>query len=114
MNSDSPTPQEPAADWPPWVRRVVLPYLKDSALWPVTFAILAHIAVLEALVLLLAWRSGTPLAIGFLILNIIVTCNPARLEWRYDRKVGPVTITVVILWLMTAVVTWWGDTNGYF
>lgn len=114
MSTESPPSEESPPDWPPWVRRVVLPYLNDSALWPVTFAILAHIALLEALVVLLAWRSGTPLAIGFLILNIVVTCNPARLEWRYDRRAGPVTVTVVLLWMMTAVVTWWGETNGYF
>jgi len=88
--------------------------LTDFALWPVTFAILAHAALLGALATLLAWRSGTPLAWGFLILNVIVTFTPVRLELRYDRRLGPVTLTVLILWAMTVVIAWWGGTNGYF
>jgi hypothetical protein len=113
---DVPTPASKGADtdWPPWVRKVVLPYLTDFALWPVTFAVLAHAALLGALVVLLTWRSGTPLAWGFLILSVVVTLTPVRLELRYDRRFGPVTLTMLVLWAMTAVLAWWGGANGYF
>ena len=78
-----------------------------------TFAILAHVALLEALVLLLAWRSRTPFAYGLLALNVLITVRPVFLEWRYDRTVGPVTWTVFLMWVMAVIVTWWGASNGY-
>jgi hypothetical protein len=93
---------------------VVLPYLTDFALWPVTFAVLAHAALLGALVVLLTWRSGTPIAWGLLILSVVVTLTPVRLELRYDRRFGPVTLTMLVLWAMTAVLAWWGGATGYF
>jgi hypothetical protein len=85
-----------------WLEKFVLPYITNSALWPVLFAIIGHIAVLLAMPMVNVWRDHSipsAAALGFLLFG---PCGAVvRWEWRTNRKPGPLSWTLLITWAMS-------------
>jgi hypothetical protein len=90
-----------SSSWPPWVERWVLPYVNIPALLPVLIAVMGHIVILVALVVLEAWRSRNPFAIAATVLLLAGTVRVLFEEWRRLRRLGPLSATLAIAWLAT-------------
>lgn len=88
--------------WPDWVEEWVIPYMEEPFLWPVLVAILGHIVILLAFLLVGAWREGiSPPLAGIAALGV-VSVGLVNAEVRYRRRPGAVAITVVLTWLVSA------------
>ncbi|MCP4868627.1 MAG: hypothetical protein GY898_07905 [Proteobacteria bacterium] len=87
-----------------WLERFVLPYITDSALWPVLFAILGHVGVLLAMPMINVYRDGDLFSLAALILLAGGPCVALmRWEWDRDRKPGPLTWMVLLTWVLSVV-----------
>jgi hypothetical protein len=91
---------EPSS-WPPWVERWILPYVDIPALLPVLIAVMGHIVILVALVVLEAWRSRNPFAIVAVALLLGGTLRVLFEEWRRLRRLGPLSATLGLGWAAT-------------
>ena len=87
--------------WPPWVERWVLPYVDIPALLPVLIAVMGHIVILAALVVLEAWRSRNPFAIVAVLALVAGTIRVLFEEWRRLRRLGPLSATLAAGWAAT-------------
>ena len=86
--------------FPPWMERWVWTYLREPSLWPVALALLGHVMILLAPVMLFAWRDGNPFA--YLALFLV------RLEARHLRRPGAVTLALTLTWAAAVGVAWAG------
>lgn len=92
--------------WPEWVETWVMPYLEESALWPVLIALLGHVVLLFAVMILAFARSLNPLAgfgVGLLVLGSV---DLVRNERAAMGRLGRVTWTVVLTWLASLLTAW--------
>ena len=87
--------------WPPWVERWVLPYVDIPALLPVLIAVMGHIVILAALVVLEAWRSRNPFAIAAVAVLLAGTLRVLIEEWRRLGRLGPLSATLAGGWAAT-------------
>jgi len=100
--------------WPPLVEKYLLPYLREPAGWPITFAVVGHLAVLQALVGLTVWRSQSPPFLFLFVAYVVMTMAPIRTEWRCSGGFGVITALWAYAWLTTAGIAWWAGSAGYF
>ena len=100
------TPAEERATesgWPVWVERFVMPYMQETALWPVLLALLGHTVVIIAPILTNVARGWLP---AFVPLFVVVNLSgwliyaDVRRKWRP----GAVTATVAITWVLATIV----------
>src|SRR5215468_3692479 len=89
------------SSWPPWVERWVLPYMDIPALLPVLIAVMGHIVILVALVVLEAHRSRNPFAIAATALLVAGTLRVLFEEWKRLRRLGPLSATLAMGWAAT-------------
>jgi hypothetical protein len=87
--------------WPPWVERWILPYVDIPALLPVLIAVMGHIVILVALVVLEAWRSKNPFAIAAVVVLLAGTLRVLVEEWRRLGRLGPLSATLGAAWAAT-------------
>ena len=99
--------------WPPWVVNYLLPYLREPAGWPITFAVLGHLSVLQAVVMLTVWRSQSPPFMFLFAGYAVMTLAPLRTEFRTGGP-GVVTVLLAYIWATTFGLAWWGGSAGYF
>ena len=111
MSSNHPTPpddEESTEREELRTRDIVLRYFEDSALWPVLIVILAHVVALVGFILLLAVRDRNFGAIGatggLFYLSFVIM----RWEWRELGKLRTLSITVVVIWVLSAVAAYYG------
>lgn len=110
MSEESP----PASGWPTWIEEWVLPYLENRALWPVWIALIGHVVVGVAGLLLVGIRSGLPeawIAVGLLGLGSLWLVGK---EWQVRSSPGGVTLTVVLGWLLSGGLVWLAERTGMF
>ena len=100
--------------WPPLVEKYLLPYLREPAGWPITFAVVGHLAVLQALVGLTAWRSQSPPFLFLFGAYVVMTMAPIRTEYRCSGGLGVITGLWATAWLSTVGIAWWAGSAGYF
>jgi len=81
----------------------VWPYVEEGALWPVLFALEAHLTVLIALVILMASRATNPLGWGGAILLVLLSFDLARREFGEKGRPGRLFVLIVINWVVGAV-----------
>lgn len=98
--------------WPLWVRDWVLPYVDDSILWPVAFALLAHVVIILVPLMLQVWRYGSVAgAIGLLWL-FGCTAYVVRMERAAVGRFGGITVALVLTWLSCIPTAWFCETTG--
>ncbi len=91
--------EETRPSWPAWVEDWVWPYLSESMLWPVWIALLGHVVVVVAGMMLVAWRDGTPEAwIGLAVLGL-ASAALAIWELRIDGRPGGMSLSLLGTWL---------------
>lgn len=113
--SDDDDDVRPRGKWPWWVEDWVLPYLEDSILWPVAFALLAHVLIV-IVPLEVAWlRVQSAVALVLLAWLLVMTGFVARMEWRArDGRFGALTLSLVLIWLASPPLAWLTFTTGIF
>lgn len=114
MESDREAEPRAAEGWPPWVEKYLLPYLREPAGWPITFAVMGHLAVLQAVVVLTAWRSQAPAFLFLLAAYAGLTLAPVRTEFRCAGGPGVISGLWTITWSSTVGIAWWAGRSGYF
>ena len=108
MNSTEPAPSSNPNDWPEWVKKWVIPYLKEELMWPVIFAVWSHFVMALAVVLAFGWRENVFLgaALAFLLLS-----GCGRLIWfelQVKRRPGWVFLFVLVTWASAILVGYLG------
>ena len=99
-------------DAPDAVERWVLPYFRDSSLWPVLLVVLAALIAFLASAVLFALRDHEPLGIVTTGLLLVGSLRAARWEWQVRKRFGAIGITLVIGWGIAAVTAWYGARSG--
>lgn len=83
----------------PLVDRVIAPYFRDSALWPVTLVLLAHAVLGIGLAAVDAWRSG----MGYGLVSIVGLAAASLVSWLRDlrrRRFGLTSRTLLGCWIV--------------
>ena len=98
----------------PWAERWLLPFVRDSTLWPVLLVAIAHAAAFLAPVLLLALRDQRIPAQAVLLLLAAFTINGVWGEIRRRDRVGALNVVVLCIWLLSVVLAVVADRYGIF
>lgn len=81
-----------------WYDNLVEPYIAESALWPVLFALLAHVSVGLAVVFIAAYRGDVSAGIAA-VLAAVVTALPIRMELVRHHRPRGVAVALGLTWL---------------
>jgi len=106
---DEPTPSA----WPPFLAQWVVPYLKEPSLWPVAMALLGHVVVVLAPLMLMVKRSGSWWAGAGLCVAAAVSAWAVRCEWLDDGGPRSVAVATACVWLLSVAAAWYGGNAGY-
>lgn len=100
--SDEPEVPDKESPWPPWVRSFVMPFLEETGLYPVLFALLGHVVVIIAPLILALSRGGIAAAVplAFLLVTSFWLC---KTEHEDRGRLGPVAVAVGLIWLGSVV-----------
>jgi len=107
-----PEDEPPRSAWPPFIAQWVLPYLKEPTLLPVTLALLGHVVVVLAPLMLMLWRVGSLWAAVLLIAAAALSSFPIRWEWLDEGGPRGVSAVVVLTWLASVAAAVAGDHWG--
>lgn len=111
---DEPPPEPDDEPWSPGVERWVMPFLREPALWPVAVAVVGHVVVLLAVILLTAARSPSPWAWAALILLGLSTGGQVVREIRATGRPGLWTGTLLGTWAAAAGLALLADRLGVY
>ena len=90
-----------------------MPYLEDSALWPVAFALLGHVVVVIVPVMLLVWRGSAP-AWAPLLLLVSGSVYLLHMEFQAKRRPGALTVAVLLTWGCSLPLAYVAESTGIF
>ena len=83
----------------PLADRLIAPYFRDAALWPVTLVLLVHVVLGIAVGVLAAWRSGAGFALAWIgalaLLSVAAWLRDAR-----AHRFGLASRTLAGSWLV--------------
>lgn len=99
--------------WPLWMRDWVLPYLRESTLWPVLFAIAGHFVVIYALMLLSVYRDGLQGSWGWLLFSLASSGTPVAWEFSLFRRPGGIALVVLLTWVSAVALAWIGQITEF-
>jgi hypothetical protein len=115
FRSEPPGALEPkGSGYGPWAERWLLPFVRDSTLWPVLLVVIAHAAAFLAPALLLALRDRRITAQAALLLLAAFTVNGVWGEIRRRGRVGALNVVVLCTWLLSVVLAVVADRYGIF
>lgn len=106
--------EKPPPGWPAWMEDWVIPYVREPALWPVLLALLGHVVVAIAPMLLAAWRTREPWAFVGLAAMVALSAWLVGFELRRFHRPRGVTAVVVGTWLCSVGLAWLADRTGTF
>ena len=86
----------------PDFERWIAPYFRDSSLWPVLVAAAAILVTLLATLLVLAVGDRNLAAIAALLGVAWMSADATLRELRSRRRLGPLGIAILALWLLGA------------
>jgi hypothetical protein len=90
----------------------LLPYLREPVLWPVLVALLGHVVVGLAPLMLTVWRTGNSTAIFLLSVLLLGTAGLVGFEGVRFHRPGAVTLACVLTWLSGGALAWLGERTG--
>lgn len=101
-------PEEPEVEAVPPSRfeRWVLPYVQNSLLRPVLFALLGHVALGIAVLGSLLVRHGNLLALAGIAATLAATAGLVRQELRVSGRPGGFSLAIALTWVGAIVLTW--------
>ena len=80
-------------------------FLHEPLLWPVLLVVAAHLVLFGALLLLVALRSRSPVAMAGLALALVISIDACRREFIGGRF-GLISRSTVGFWLLSALAAW--------
>ena len=95
------------------VDRWVMPYVRDSTLWPVLIVVMAHAAAFVAPVLLYSIRDRHLAAIAGLLGAVYLTIGVIRYDLRRSRRPAALSVIVALVWAASIVAAYYGDRTGF-
>jgi hypothetical protein len=85
--------------WPLWYQRSVQPFVQESALWPVLFALWGHIVVALGAMLLHLIRDGTILLSITAFWFLVLSYKAVQFERQHLGRMAGLSFTVFSSWL---------------
>jgi hypothetical protein len=82
-----------------WVDRFILPFIRESTLWPVLIVLVAHAVAFIGPALLFAVRDDSRASQVVIALLLLSSALVIRFEWRRDHHLAALTTTTAITWL---------------
>lgn len=90
----------------------VLDYVDEPALWPVVVVAIAQVSTVLALAMLRLVRDGNLLAGAALFALVFPSVAVCRWERGLRGRLGGLTVTVVLMWLVGALFAWLANRYG--
>jgi hypothetical protein len=111
--SDSSNP-EPSAEaaWPERLDHFLSHYVRESALWPVLFAIAAHVVVVLAAAMIHLARDLSPFAGLVVLLCLAASVKLARHSLCTRRRGW--AVVVGLTWISAIALAWVADATGVY
>ena len=88
------------------LERAVLPFLREPTLWPVFLVMLAHVLLVLAPLLVLAFRDAHAGSITALVVFSAASVFGIRLEVRDRGRPGLLAILVFTIWAISGACAW--------
>ena len=111
QNADENPPSDP--DDPRGVDMWVMPYLRDSTLWPVLFVMAAAVVAFVAPVMVYAFRDRQLRSFPALGVLAFLTFKIIRWEIRERESFGAISRLIVILWGAAAIAAYLAGQRGF-
>lgn len=108
MNDDEHVDDALTGVWPGWIERWVMPYVAESGLWPVLAALLGHVVLVIAPVLLGLWRGNPAMALPLTVM-IMISVWIIRTEWAGYGRPARASVVVGLTWCAAVVLAYVGD-----
>lgn len=99
-------PSEPEPEPRDWVDRFILPFVRESTLWPVLIVLIAHAVAFIGPAMLFAVRDGSRASAVVVALLLVASALVVRFEWRRDHRLAALTITTAVTWLASVAFAW--------
>lgn len=96
----------------PWLERWILPYMRESLLWPVLVAIAGHVVAAIVPALLFALRDHSPLGALALVVLLALSVGAAHEEIRQCGGPGALGGVLLATWIVSGVVAIASDHYG--
>lgn len=93
--------------------RIVAPYFREAALWPVTIVLLAHGVLGVGVALLDAVRDG----MGFGLVALVLVGAGTGTAFAHDlrrRRIGLTSGSLTTFWVLGALCAWAADHYGFY
>jgi hypothetical protein len=97
-----------------WVDRFILPFVRESTLWPVLIVLIAHAVAFLGPAMLFALRDGSRHSAAVLMLLLALSALVVRFEWRRDHRLAALSAVTAITWVSSAGFAWISDRTGIF
>lgn len=95
-----------------WADQWVWPFLREPVLWPVAVAIIGHVVLVQAWLLVEVWRAAAPQHTAAFGVLVVMSVGLVHGELRSRRRPGAVAFTVVASWAVAALVAWGAGSYG--
>ena len=99
-------PRRAAARRPPFVETFLLPFLRNSALWPVTLAVLGHVVLFLVLMMVRALNGSIVPAMAMLAALAMGSAFVVTEERRRRGKLAEFSVLLAVLWGSSALIAW--------
>lgn len=92
----------------------IMPYLRDSSLWPVLVVLVLHVVAFVSPIFLYAVRDRRAGPMVALAILILLTLRGFRWEIRSREKFGAISWLIVVTWLTSVVAAYFADLADFF
>ena len=115
MSESEPSAGEVSASgYDPWVERWILPFVRESTLWPILIVIIGHASAFMTAALLIGLREGRFAAAVAVLGLLFISGNVVRYEWARVGRPGALAGVVLATWLLTGLLAYLADRYGLF
>ncbi len=91
----------------------MLPYVRNPSLWPVLVALLGHVVIVIAPLMLAVWRVGSVAAGVVLVALAALTLGACVVEARALKRPGGVGVSLALTWAAALGVAWLAESTGF-
>ncbi len=98
----------------PWVERWILPFVRESTLWPILLVIIGHAAAFLTAALLIALRDRRPAAGVALLGLLFLSASVVRYEWTRVGRPAALAGVLLATWLLSGALAFVADRYGVF
>jgi hypothetical protein len=91
-----------------WFETFLLPYIKESTLWPVVFVVVAHAAAFLMPAILFSFRDRKLSAIAGIVILIALSLRACGSDFR-RKRFGVITGLLLATWALAFVAAFFAD-----